>query len=54
MSAADCTATLLGSAVAGLGNRCVFAGDGGGVVFGFLLYERTPGAGSLLNEGERA
>ena len=50
MSAADCTATLLGSAVAGLGNGCVFAGDGGGEMFGFLLMKE--GAARLLNEGK--
>ena len=50
MSAADCTATLLGSAVAGLGNRCVFAGDGGGETFGFLLMKES--AARLLNEGK--
>jgi hypothetical protein len=50
MSAADCTATLLGSAVAGLGSSCVFAGDGGGETFGFLLMKES--AARHLNEGK--
>jgi asparagine synthase (glutamine-hydrolysing) len=49
LSASECTAMLLSTAVSGYAPGTVFSGDGGGETFGFLCINAK--AGELLNRG---